>query len=293
MKSSESASWTIANSCFNHKDTVAIAAENAAWFAARKSAVDLLFVKRFSEYPRPMITVAVILRLVLYIVVNLTSLPSLWILWHDRLLHHNFRSILIIIVGSGYLISISAYLQITVIIGTDIETEDVHNYMRIAQVLFYLGSAEFSYGNLCLTIERCFALYSVSTYEKYSSSKLSIFLTCLIVVLPPIVINVVVDQIWSNQLVSFLSFFIFSFASVVLSMYLRCYKSSHVGDVNTSLGSRYQNQENCKTMVIYLTISLTEVVSCIVMIVLIYIMHRKHEDFTFENKNFLDDAMYL
>uniref|UniRef100_A0A7I4XZH3 Serpentine receptor class gamma n=1 Tax=Haemonchus contortus TaxID=6289 RepID=A0A7I4XZH3_HAECO len=236
-------------------------------------------------------TVAAILRLIFYIIANLTSVPSLWILWYDKLLHRNFRSILMIIVISGYLLSISAYLQIVVVFGADNTTEK--SYIQVSRFLFYLGSAEFSYGNFCMTIERCFALYAVSSYEKYSSSKMSNFFTCILSILPPLFINMVIDLIWANQLISFLSFFVFSFASVVVSMYLRCYKLSHMGEVTTSLASRYQNQENCKAMVIYLSVSLSEVFSCIVMIVLFYLMHRRDDDYTFDRNSILDDAMYL
>lgn len=139
-----------------------------------------------------------------------------------------------VIIISGYVCSLATYLEVG-FVSIGVEAEEAEN-VSVAHTFLYVGSALFIYGNFCLTIERWLASCIVSTYEKYSSSQLSLALTCLIVAVPPCILGIVISQVWTDQLISFLSFFAFSLVSGVISTYLRCNRSSRVGD--SSLGSR-------------------------------------------------------
>ncbi|VDO18684.1 unnamed protein product [Heligmosomoides polygyrus] len=123
-------------------------------------------------------------------------------------------TILVVIIISGYVCSLATYLEVG-FVSIGVEAEEAEN-VSVAHTFLYVGSALFIYGNFCLTIERWLASCIVSTYEKYSSSQLSLALTCLIVAVPPCILGIVISQVWTDQLISFLSFFAFSLVSGVV-----------------------------------------------------------------------------
>ncbi|WKX91324.1 hypothetical protein Q1695_009846 [Nippostrongylus brasiliensis] len=225
----------------------------------------------------------------MYVLGNLTSIPALWILYRDKLLHHNFRAILFIIIASGYVMSVTNYIQIARLM--DGTFENAPSCLGSLEMFFNFGSTLFVYGNLCLTIERWLALVIVATYEKYSSYVSAVTFTGLIVVIPPMIFLTAGCDLWYESfLTSFLTFFVLSLASGMVSTYLRFCKTTRIRDINSSLGSRFQSEENCKTMVIYLTLSLSELLTSLVMVLLMYLMYLRGEGFMIEDAGPMADA---
>ncbi|EYC24974.1 hypothetical protein Y032_0012g1617 [Ancylostoma ceylanicum] len=228
-----------------------------------------------------MVTFLTYMRLVVYIIGNITSIPALAILLRNRLLHRNFRFILIIIIISSYIFSLVVYLHY---LSSIIQSLDKEEIIDMSNVLLYYGAAMFVYGNLCLTIERWIAACFVASYEKYSSKKISAIITVLCVVLPAAVFSFFATKLPPGHVLIILSFSACSLASVAISGYLRFCKSTRVTDANSSLASRFQIKENNKTMVIYFSMSLNELATATMMVVLVCMSYTNHEGFEW-NKN--------
>ncbi|KAK6728698.1 hypothetical protein RB195_006004 [Necator americanus] len=230
------------------------------------------------------------LRLALYLTGNLTSIPTLAILLRSQLLHRNFRLVLIIIILSGYFISFVTYLNFAVII---LDISNKEEIMNKARIIFYCGAALFVYGNLCLTIERYLAVCFVTTYEKYSSSKASAALTIICVTLPAFVFGGTTSKLPPDHVLFILSFSACSVASVAVSAYLRFHKPTRMVGRISSLCSRYQIKENNKTMVIYLSLSLNELITAIIMLVLVYFIYKNYESFELEEGGYAASGLDL
>ncbi|CAJ0592750.1 unnamed protein product [Cylicocyclus nassatus] len=84
----------------------------------------------------------------------------------------------------------------------------------------------------------------------------------------------IVTNLPSDHVLTITCFSICSLASVIISAYLRLTAPTHVANSGNTLRSKYQTKENSKTMIIYFSLSLNELLTGIIMVILIYVIYR-------------------
>ncbi|RCN38535.1 hypothetical protein ANCCAN_15542 [Ancylostoma caninum] len=113
-----------------------------------------------------MISVPLTIVLLMYLLGNILSIVSLYILINHAGLHKNFRMVVILLILFGFLRSFAIYfLSANDYITEEFLQTNIREYLLAAFVYAICG---FAIASLFLSIERCIAVYKPKQYERYS-----------------------------------------------------------------------------------------------------------------------------
>ncbi|VDK57500.1 unnamed protein product [Cylicostephanus goldi] len=115
-----------------------------------------------------MITIPCAIVIIMYILGNVLSVISLYILFTHAGLHNNFRMVVILLISFGILRSIAVYLlAASNYVADEATREDLKSNLVAAFVYAICG---FAISSLFLSIERCIAVYKPKQYERNSTA---------------------------------------------------------------------------------------------------------------------------
>ncbi|VDK71870.1 unnamed protein product [Cylicostephanus goldi] len=111
--------------------------------------------------------------------------------------------------------------------------------------------------------------------------------------LPAAAFAYIVTNLPHDHLLTITCFSICSLASVIISAYLRFSAPEHVANSGNTLRSKYQTKENSKTMIIYFSLSLNELVTGVIMVGLIYFVYKNDEAVEIKNISYAAEMLDL
>ncbi|KAK6753492.1 hypothetical protein RB195_012841 [Necator americanus] len=203
-----------------------------------------------------MISIQLLFVLLMYLLGNVLSIVSLYILFTHSGLHRNFRMVVFLLIMFGLLRSFCVYSLAAT--NYFIETENGEDVKNIVINAFVFAICGFAISSLFLSIERCIAVYTPKDYERYSSRSSLPCITFLITTVLTTVLGYWANKNNENQIPLITVTTAAGFISLIIAITVWV-RSKHLWkNRNASLGQRFQIAETNRTSPIYLSISVNE-----------------------------------
>ncbi|KAL6741451.1 hypothetical protein Aduo_014704 [Ancylostoma duodenale] len=203
-----------------------------------------------------MISAPLIIILLMYLLGNILSIFSLYILIIHADLHKNFRMAVLLLIVFGL---IRAFVIYFLTANDYIKDENLRKDIRdVLLAVFVYAICGFAISSLFLSIERCIAVYKPKSYERYSDRVILPATTLAMKMTLTAILGYWANKNSDNQI----PLITVTTAAGIISLFIaitvwvrakRLLKSK-----NASLGQRFQVAESNRTSPIYLSISVNE-----------------------------------
>ncbi|ETN82295.1 hypothetical protein NECAME_02032 [Necator americanus] len=164
-----------------------------------------------------MISIQLLFVLLMYLLGNVLSIVSLYILFTHSGLHRNFRMVVFLLIMFGLLRSFCVYSLAAT--NYFIETENGEDVKNIVINAFVFAICGFAISSLFLSIERCIAVYTPKDYERYSSRSSLPCITFLITTVLTTVLGYWANKNNENQIPLITVTTAAGFISLIVSFY--------------------------------------------------------------------------
>ncbi|CAJ0590602.1 unnamed protein product [Cylicocyclus nassatus] len=221
----------------------------------------------------------------MYILGNILSVISLYILFTHAGLHNNFRMVVILLISFGILRSIAVYLlAASNYVTYEASREDLKSNLVAAFVYAICG---FAISSLFLSIERCIAVYKPKNYERNSTAAVLPCITLITTLTLTAVLGFWANKNGENQIPLITVTTAAGFISLIVAITVWI-RSKHLWkNRDASLGQRFQIAETNRTSPIYLSISVNESICISAMSVMGLLMVQKENTETMGTSYFL------
>ncbi|RCN41114.1 hypothetical protein ANCCAN_12946 [Ancylostoma caninum] len=203
-----------------------------------------------------MISAPLIIILLMYLLGNILSIFSLYILIIHADLHKNFRMAVFLLIAFGFLRALVIYfLTATNYVRDENLRKDIREVVLAAFVYAICG---FAVSSLFLSIERCIAVYKPKHYERYSDQVILPATTLATTMSLTAMLGYWANKNRENQI----PLITVTTAAGIISLFIAItvwVRAKHLlKSKNASLGQRFQVAESNRTSPIYLSISVNE-----------------------------------
>uniref|UniRef100_A0A7I5ECT3 DUF2254 domain-containing protein n=1 Tax=Haemonchus contortus TaxID=6289 RepID=A0A7I5ECT3_HAECO len=217
-----------------------------------------------------MLTASLTLRLIMYMIGNVLTVASLYILFNQSGLHRNFRMVLFILIIFGFLRSTFTYcITFVGYIVPPAQEEILRTYFVEAFVFVICG---FALASLSLSVERWVAIYKPKIYERYSHKTALAMGTLAAEVIITGITGLLANVYNATQWPLILVTTIFGLVSLIIAIIVWSRAKHLLRNRNSSLGQRFQIAETNRTSPVYLSISLNESISITAMSIVGFLM---------------------
>ncbi|EYC21759.1 hypothetical protein Y032_0018g3516 [Ancylostoma ceylanicum] len=232
-----------------------------------------------------MISTPLVIVLLMYLLGNILSVFSLYILIIHADLHKNFRMAVLLLIVFGFLRAFVIYFLTA---NDYIEEENLRTDIRdVLLATFVYAICGFAISSLFLSIERCIAVYKPKRYERYSDQVILPATTLTTTLTLTAILGYWANKNSDNQI----PLITVTTAAGIVSLFMAIVvwvRAKHLlKSENASLGLRFQVAESNRTSPIYLSISVNESICICAMSVMGLLMIQKENSETMGTSNVL------
>ncbi|KAL6741448.1 hypothetical protein Aduo_014702 [Ancylostoma duodenale] len=232
-----------------------------------------------------MISIPLTIVLLMYLLGNILSVVSLYILVSHAGLHKNFRMVVILLILFGFLRSFAIYsLTANDYITEEVLQTDIREYLLAAFVYAICG---FAIASLFLSIERCIAVHKPKQYERYSDKAILPCITLFTTLLSTAILGFWANKNSANQIPLITVTTAAGIISLIIAITVWVRAKHLWKNKSASLGQRFQIAETNRTSPIYLSISVNESICISAMSVMGLLMIGKENTETMGTEYFL------